>query len=178
MFRIFLLLVGIYCASFAQMQANTTACEKSLFISEQDSSRLGKLDQYWNALSKTVQEGDYEAYEALYHPDAVVVFATGKNKSSISIQQAVKDWKPGFLDTKSGKVSSNVQFRLSQRINDENTAHETGIFHYTSGDGKGGNSQSSYIHFEMLLVKKQDKWLGLMEYQKSVATKAEWDALK
>ena len=87
-------------------------------------------------------------------------------------------WKQGFDDTKSGKVKSDVTFRFSQRIIDDTTAHETGIFHYTSIDSNGKELANQLIHFEMLVVKKNGKWLGVMEYQKSVATQEEWDALK
>lgn len=33
-------------------------------------------------------------------------------------------------------------------------------------------------HFEMLLVKRNGKWLGVMEYQKSTAIMKEWKVLK
>jgi ketosteroid isomerase-like protein len=145
---------------------------------KQDSSRLAELDQYLNEVSRTVNEGDFEGYKALYHEDAVVVYATRENKTSISISKALAGWKQGFEDTKAGKADSNVSFRLSQRINDENTAHETGMFHYTSVDNDGKVIASSYVHYEMLLVKKEGQWLALMEYQKSVGTEAEWEALK
>ena len=87
-------------------------------------------------------------------------------------------WKQGFLDTKEGKNKSDVVFRFSQRIGDATTAHETGIFIYTSEDGQSGQSTRVAVHFEMLLVKKDGKWLGMMEYQKHEATQEEWDALK
>ncbi len=34
-----------------------------------------------------------------------------------------------------------------------------------------------FIHFDALLVKK-DGWLMMMEYQKTPASKEEWDALE
>ena len=142
----------------------------------EDTSRLAALNMYWNDLSRTVQEGDHVGYEALYHEVAVVVFGVGENKSSRSISKAMVGWKQGFQDTKTGKVKSNVKFRFSQRINNEDSAHETGIFSYgSSSDGK--TAEPSYIHFEMLLVKRSGKWYGVMEYQKSKATEAEWAAL-
>ncbi len=143
----------------------------------QDSLRLLALDNYWKELSRTVREGDFEGYAAAYHEDAVVIFATGKNKTSMSITKALANWKQGFDDTKSGKNKSDVTFRFSQRIGDETTAHETGIFKYWSSDSNGENQQQAYVHFEMLFVKKDGNWLGVMEYQKSQATKEEWDAL-
>lgn len=143
-----------------------------------DSSRLAALNSYWKELSRTVREGDFEGYGATYHEDAVVIFATGKNKISNSLSSALAGWKQGFIDTKSGKVKSDVTFRFSQRIGNETTAHETGIFHYTSIDSNGKELANQLIHFEMLLVKKHGKWLSVMEYQRSVATQEEWNAMK
>ena len=141
-------------------------------ITEQEAQRLKELDQYWAQVSKTVEEGDYEGYAALYHEDAVVVFATRDPKMSVAIADALKAWKPGFDDTKAGKTKANVEFRFSQRIGNKNTAHETGVFAYSDG------GPNNYVAFEMLLVKKDGKWLGMMEYQKNGATQAEWDKLK
>ncbi len=143
-----------------------------------DSARLAELDQYWAELSRTVREGDFEGYAATYHEDAVIIFAAGTNKTSLPIATALAGWKQGFMDTKTRKVNSDVSFRFSQRIGSETTAHETGIFYYTSGDGTGENQASHITHFEMLFVKRDGRWLGLMEYQKSNATEEEWEALK
>lgn len=91
---------------------------------------------------------------------------------------ALAGWKQGFLDTKQGKQLDNVSFRFSQRIGDETTAHETGIFYFTSRDSKGKLIGEFYTHLEALLTKQGDKWVCLMEYQKAEATKEQWDALK
>jgi len=143
-----------------------------------DSTRTAELDRYWSALAKTVKEGDFDGYRALYHDDAVVIFAGGTNKTSISISQAMANWKSIFDDTKEGKINVDVDFRLSQRIGNENTAHETGIFVFSNLDSNGKVESQSYVHFEMLFVKTDQGWLALMEYQKSSATLDEWDALK
>lgn len=143
-----------------------------------DSLRLAELDRYWEALAKTVREGDFEGYGAAYHEDAVVVFASGKNKVSVPLSKALASWKQGFIDTKNGKNISNVEFRFSQRIGDDTTAHETGIFIYTTSESDGKNKVQYRTHFEMLLVKRDGKWFGVMEYQKSDATEEEWEAMK
>lgn len=91
---------------------------------------------------------------------------------------ALARWKQGFMDTKAGKQMDHVSFRFSQRIGGETTAHETGIFYFTSHDGAGKLFSESYTHLEALLVKQGDKWVCLMEFQKSAATKEEWEALK
>jgi hypothetical protein len=165
--------------SIQSIELNDTINYSTYKIEESlDSSRIDELNSYWTELSRTVKEGDFEGYKAAYKENAVVVFASGTNKFSQPIFQALSGWKQGFHDTKEGKVSCDVTFRFSQRIGDESTAHETGIFHYTSVDGSGKTLADQLVHFEMLLIKEDNKWYGLMEYQKSIVTQKEWDALK
>jgi ketosteroid isomerase-like protein len=142
------------------------------------STRIQELDKFWSTLSKTVKEGDFEGYKNTYHKDAVIIFASGKNKTSVPIEKALAGWKQGFMDTKNGKNKASVEFRFSQRIGDTTTAHETGIFVYKTSNADGSNEKSYPTHFEMLLVKKNGQWLGVMEYQKANATMQEWEALK
>lgn len=144
---------------------------------EKDKQRIQELDAYWTQLSKTVKDGDYKGYGAMYHPDAVVIFASGKNKSSMPIADALAGWKKGFDETKAGTRNDTAEFRFSQRIGNETTAHETGIFRFTTRDADKKVTGTYIVHFEMLLVKKEGKWYGIMEYQKTNGTKAEWDAL-
>jgi tetratricopeptide (TPR) repeat protein len=152
---------------------------KAISQSAADLTRIAEIDKsYWSQISRTVKEGDFEGYKATCHENAVLVTTTGKNKQSYPMTAALARWKQGFLDTKQGKQLDNVSFRFSQRIGDETTAHETGIFYFTSHDSTGKLIAESYTHLEALLVKRDGKWVCLMEYQISKATKEEWDALK
>lgn len=136
-------------------------------------SRLEALNQYWSEVSRAVNEGDFEAYAATCHTKATLV--TGIGKKAYPLSKALARWKKEFDDTKAGIRKSSVEFRFSQRLGDEKAAHETGIFLYAfEHDGKKG---SDYINFEALLV-KEGTWKIMMEYQKSLATKEEWDQLK
>lgn len=168
----------LFCTLIILIASMGTTTANTQIEPPKDSARLAELDQYWTELSRTVREGDFEGYAATYHEDAVVIFAAGTNKTSLPIATALAGWKQGFQDTKAGKVNSDVSFRFSQRIGSETTAHETGIFFYTSGDATGENTSSHITHFEMLFVKRDGAWIGLMEYQKSDATEDEWEALK
>jgi hypothetical protein len=143
-----------------------------------DTVRITELNRYFAELSRTVREGDFEGYKATYHKDAVCVFTTGQKKRTAPIDVQLALWKPGIDDTKAGKTKNNVEFRFSQRVGDSTSAHETGIFNFTSIDKNGKVLASGYVHFEILLVKRNGSWLALMEYQKSKATQEEWDALK
>lgn len=135
---------------------------------------LAELNAFWAEVSRSVGEGDFEAYEASCHPEGVLV--SGVKKSSSPLSVALARWKKEFTATKSGEMKASVAFRFSQRLGDETTALETGIFLYSS-TGPDGKPIQEYIHFEVLLVKKGGHWKTLMEYQKSKASLEEWNAL-
>ena len=132
-----------------------------------------ELDGYWLRVSQAVKTGDLEAYRATCPPDGVLV--SGKNAKSELLSQALIRWGKEFADTKAGKMKARVEFRFSKRIRGKDTAHETGIFLYSS-QRVGQEWKRDYVHFEALLVKKKGKWKILMEFQKSLATKAEWSS--
>lgn len=132
-----------------------------------------ELDAYWAEVSRMVAQGDFEGYAALYHPDAVLVSLNSGD--SFPIAQALAGWKQGFDDTAEGRAEAGVDFRFTQRLHDETTAHETGIFRYTLVP-ETGEPVVAPVHFEALLVKKDGRWLMLMEYQKEMATEEEWTA--
>ena len=139
-----------------------------------ESTRLAQLDRFWSELQAAVQNGDYERYKATCHPAGVLV--SGAKKTSYPLSKALAGWKQGFLDTQSGKMKAGAEFRFSQRLGDETTAHETGIFHYWTVDANGVRDDH-YVHFEALLLKEQ-RWQTLMEYQKGPASEEEWEKLK
>jgi hypothetical protein len=141
----------------------------------EDEVRLKALDAYWAEVSRSVREGDFKGYSATCHAEGVLV--SGVKRSSQPLTEALAKWKKGFEDTKSGKIKASVEFRFSQRFGSSTTAHETGIFLYSTVDGDGKRSDE-FIHFQGLLVKKKGEWKILMEYQKSKATLKEWQALK
>ena len=148
----------------------------TLFLSIQsiwaDDDVTDELDAAWGKLKTTVSKGDFRSFKSVYHRDAILV--NGISKKSYPIKDAFADWKQGFEDTKSGIISAHVDVKFSQRLYDQTSAHETGIFHYYTID-KEGKQNDSYIHFESLWIKKNIKWFMVMEYQKSRTDKVEWD---
>lgn len=132
------------------------------------------LSDYWSGVSKTIKTGDLEGYAATYHPDAIYV--DGTRGISYPISDAFTRWKQGFDDTAAGKMEASVEFRFSVSRVGEDTAHQTGMFHYAF-DNLNGEAGEYFVHFEALLVKK-DGWKLMMEYQKRPGTPEDWDKLK
>tara|TARA_B100000965_G_scaffold403373_1_gene431310 strand:+ start:190 stop:666 length:477 start_codon:yes stop_codon:yes gene_type:complete len=136
---------------------------------------LNEIDSAWQRISISVKSGDFDSYQSFYHPDAIMV-----NKISgktYPIKEAFDKWKPGFEDTKKGKIKANLSVRFMQRSYDRITAHEEGIFYYYTIDAKG-KKEGSYVHFESLWVKKGEDWLMIMENQKLITGQNEWDKLQ
>ena len=139
-----------------------------------DPARLRELDSYWAEVSRAVREGDFEGYKATCHEQGILV--SGVSRTCQPLAQALVRWEQDFVNTRTGKKKGDVEFRFSQRLGDGTTAHETGIFRYSTVDARGKRTEE-FIHFEGLLIKKKGKWTILMEYQKSKAAPEEWKAL-
>lgn len=149
---------------------------RNLKVKELDDQQtlLNELDAYWAEVSRSVKSGDFEGYKATCHEKAVLV--SEKKETSYPLSQALVQWKPGIDATKAGEMEADVKFRFSKRWGDDITAHETGMFCYSSKK-KGEEAKVVYVHLEALLV-KEGRWLVMMEYQRAVGTKEEWEKLK
>ena len=139
-------------------------------------SSSSDIDTFWDEATRTVATGDFTAYSALYHPDAVVVDAVAEKNETKPISEALSQWKAGFDETATKSRQSSVAFRFSRRLHDAETAHETGIFRYISSSSTEAE-KTMHVKFESLMVKKDAKWMWLMEYQREMATREEWDSL-
>jgi hypothetical protein len=149
-----------------------SGCSKELQLDE--SSRIQELDAYWAEVSRCVNEGDFAGYKATCHKDGVLV--SGSSNKAYPLAKALERWEQDFTNTRTGKVKGNVEFRFGKRLGDSTTAHETGMFCYTSIK-PDGTVTKDYIHLEALLLKR-GKWKIMMEYQKSRGTEDQWNALK
>lgn len=143
-------------------------------LEDGEKARLAELDAYWAEVSRSVNQGDFQAYAAGCHEKGVLV--SGTKGLSYPLAQALNRWKTEFVDTKAGDIEASVEFRFSHRYGDTQTAHEAGIFLYTQKK-KDAEPVKEYIAFESLLVKENGKWLTMMEYQIKAMTKQDWDKL-
>jgi hypothetical protein len=151
--------------------AVVSGCSKELQLDS--SARLAELDDYWAEVSRCVNEGDFAGYKATCHKDGVIVSGTNDKATPLSV--ALERWEQDFTDTKSGKVKASVEFRFAKRLGDNTTAHETGMFFYTSVK-PDGTITKDYVHLEALLLKR-GSWKIMMEYQKSKGTEEQWNKL-
>ena len=139
-----------------------------------DQNISDKIDHdTWQVISQSVIDRDIVAMGSTYHPDAVVVNA----EKTSPISSTLIRWGEGMQKEIENGTSATVAFRFSERMDNEDSALETGIFNYISTDAAGLET-SIYINFQTLLVKKNDRWLFVMEHQLDDTDKAAWEALQ
>lgn len=147
-----------------------TICNST--FSEQSVSQQIDHDT-WLVISEAVQNADIAAMASTYHPDAVLV----SDKETTPIKSALENWGEGMKQAAIDGTRANVSFRFKNRMDHESTAFEIGMFKYTAIDADGKES-TIYINFESLLVKKDNRWLYIMERQLDASDQVAWNALE
>jgi ketosteroid isomerase-like protein len=134
-----------------------------------------ELDALWAEVARSVATGDADLYLSTYHPDAI--FVSSRRGITRTVAEDVEANRAAWSDTREGRARRSVEFRFTERVNSETSAHEVGIFRYASTEADG-STRVALIHFEAALVKKDGVWLQLLELQTSDATAAEWEAAR
>ena len=134
-----------------------------------------ELDAMWAEVARSVATGDPELYLSTYHPDAI--FVSARRGVTRTVAEDVEANRAAWDDTRDGRARRSVEFRFTERLNSETSAHEVGIFRYASTEADG-STRVALIHFEAALVKKDGVWLQLLELQTADATAAEWEAIR
>ena len=131
-----------------------------------------ELDALWARVAESVATGDPDLYLSTYHPDAI--FVSERRGITRTIAEDVEANRVAWDDTREGRARRSVEFRFTQRLHSESSAHEVGIFRYSSTEADG-STRVVLIHFEAALVRKDGVWLQLLELQTSDATEGEWE---
>jgi hypothetical protein len=134
-----------------------------------------ELDALWARVAQSVATGDPDLYLSTYHPDAI--FVSERRGITRTVAEDVEANRAAWADTRAGRARRSVEFRFTDRLHSETSAHEVGIFRYASTESDG-TTRVVLIHFEAALVKKDGVWLQLLERQTSDATEAEWEAAR
>ena len=137
------------------------------------SSASSEIDaQCWGLISEAVAANDCDKMASVYHPDAVLVNTTG----SIAVTAQLVTWGEGMEKIAAEGRSASVSFRFASRQSDATTAFERGMFRYAETNG-AGVEEPRFVQLEALFVKKEGRWLMVMERQLEAVDEGAWDAL-
>jgi hypothetical protein len=141
-----------------------------LFLSPLASAK--DTNSLYQRLTSAVDKADFIMMASAYHPDAVLV----KKGKTTPIKHALTRWtKEGTSWAQKGGKAS-LEFRFSERVVDETSSFEKGIYKYKT-ISKTGQEKVYLVHIENLSVKRNGIWVTLMEKQLNNATKSEWENL-
>lgn len=146
-------------------------------LAAQNDPVRAELDAFWAEVARTVAEGDFEGMVATYHPDGVWVSALASRPATRALRGMAAEAAEGAAKTRAGEQAPRVEFRFSSRVHDSTTAHEVGMVRYTNTRG-GVVVEDVYGLVDSYLIKKDGRWMILVEIQRWDMTKAEWDALR
>jgi hypothetical protein len=146
-------------------------------LAAQDDPIIAELDAFWAEVARTVAEGDFEGMVAMNHPDGVWVSALASNPATRLQAEWLAAAAEDVARTRAGEQAPRVEFRFSSRVHDATTAHEVGMVRFTNTRG-GAVVEDVYGLLDSYLVKKNGRWMILVEIQRWDMTKADWDALR
>jgi hypothetical protein len=129
-------------------------------------------DGLYREIIRTVLEADFDGMAATYHPDAVLV----SRERTTAISEQMPRWREAGEAFANAGGRATVAFRFSSRVSGDASAFDAGIFRYAQITAEGEET-ASYLFFENLSVKKNGRWLTMMERQKELASEADWKAL-
>jgi hypothetical protein len=131
-----------------------------------------ETDKMYRSIVKSVDINDFSLMAKQYHQDAVIV-SIGKTELA---KNAIKRWKVDGDKLYGNGGKATVKMRFKERIINKDSAYETGIYHYQTIDSDN-IVVDYYSHFSDLSVKKDNKWVVVMERNIKKATVDEFNKL-
>ncbi|MBL8516552.1 MAG: nuclear transport factor 2 family protein [Betaproteobacteria bacterium] len=130
----------------------------------------------WIPYSKAFAEGKANDYIALHSKSLLRVM--GDLKFVDPYEGFTRNMAEMFDSLKKQNVKVSIQFRFTERIANQDTASERGIYEFVMTDAKGKVTRN-YSRFHNFLKKEGGKWKIVMDYdngEKGAVTEATFKA--
>ena len=131
----------------------------ALQIQAQENKCLNEINnQVWSNFTKAFETFDHELFGSLHAEELVRV---GGNSKLIRNKT---DYINGYASRwKTNKTPQTISFRFLERICNDTKASERGIYKLTVNEGLS-NEQSYYGKFHVIMVKEDNLWKLLVDY--------------
>ncbi|WP_274474276.1 DUF4440 domain-containing protein [Mangrovimonas aestuarii] len=126
--------------------------------------------QVWNTFSNAFEKLDLEAFKSIHSQNLIRV--SGDNKSIRNAEEYFKAYKTKW---QSRAIKQSIQFRFIERVCNTNRASERGIYKLTRNPNTS-EEKSYYGQFHVILVKKNQIWKILVDYDSSENNSANEDS--
>lgn len=129
----------------------------------QNTENLKAINAVWAKFYEAFETLDYTLMAEIHSKDLVRV-SGGKN--IIDYDTYINNYKFSFNRDKETNQTSNIALRFFERINNDTTASERGIYKLTRNKGTD-KEQSYYGQFHVIFKKNDGGWKITMDYDSS-----------
>lgn len=129
----------------------------------QKSDNLKAINTVWAKFYKAFETLDHSLMADIHSKDLVRV--SGGNRI-IDYDTYINNYKSGFERDKKAGQTSEISLRFFERLNNENSASERGIYKLIRNKGTD-NEQAYYGQFHVLFKKIDNEWKITMDYDSS-----------
>ncbi|MFC0605153.1 nuclear transport factor 2 family protein [Winogradskyella pulchriflava] len=129
----------------------------------QKADNLKAINIVWAKFYKAFETLDYTLMADIHSKDLVRVSG---GKRILDYDTYINNYKVGFESDKKAGQTSTISLRFFERISNEFTASERGIYKLVRNKGTD-NEQAYYGQFHVVLKKINDEWKITMDYDSS-----------
>lgn len=129
----------------------------------QNLENLKEINQVWDKFYKAFETQDYSLMADI-HSEKLIRISGGQ--SIIDYDTYISNYEVGFKRDVNNKDTSTISLRFFERINNNSTASERGIYKLIRNQGKA-NEKMYYGQFHVILTKDNGIWKITMDYDSS-----------
>ncbi len=133
------------------------------FCNAQKQQNLKEINMTWSKFYKAFESLDYTLMAEIHSKDLVRVSG---GQRIIDYDTYIANYKSGFERDKTSKQTSNISLRFFERISNDSTASERGIYKLIRNKNTD-KEQVYYGQFHVILKKINDEWKITMDYDSS-----------
>ena len=133
----------------------------TLFYSiSQKKENLEDINTTWSKFYKAFETLDAQLMEEIHSKDLVRVSGGSR---ILNYDTYIESYRQNFKAVKEQGSTRNIALRFFERLNNDNTASERGIYKLTVNKGKT-DEQSYYGQFHVIFKKEDNAWMILVDY--------------
>lgn len=133
------------------------------FGTTQNADNLKDINAVWAKFYQAFETLDYTLMAEIHSEDLVRVSG---GRRILDYDTYINNYKAGFERDKKAGVTSHISLRFFERLNNDNSASERGVYKLVRNKGKT-DEQAYYGQFHVLFKKLDGQWKITMDYDSS-----------
>ena len=132
-------------------------------VTTQNADNIKDINAVWAKFYQAFETLDYTLMAEIHSEDLVRVSG---GRRILDYDTYINNYKAGFERDKKAGVTSHISLRFFERLNNDNSASERGVYKLIRNKGKT-DEQAYYGQFHVLFKKLDGQWKITMDYDYS-----------